>query len=65
MDSVTYHKSSKTLMDTDRDDSGLMSQWVGGACYLERGLKLPSYNSEEQIMSKELRGRETECKHLM
>lgn len=51
-------------MDVDRGDSGIMS--VGGKGVLPgEGLELPTYNSEEQMMSKEQRGREAEWKHLI
>lgn len=65
MDSVTYSKFPKALMGVDRRDSVIMAVGWEGECYLGKGLKLPSYNSEKQIMSKEQRGRETECKHFI
>lgn len=52
-------------MGVDRRDSVIMAVGWEGECYLGKGLKLPSYNSEKQIMSKEQRGRETECKHFI
>lgn len=51
-------------MDVLRGDSGIMS--VGGMGVLPGvGLELPTYNSEEQMMSQEQRGMEADYKHLM